>query len=89
MNKMLKPDSRCFIVVGDVKGHKPLAKLLADVVSNNEEIGFSVKRIIIDEIKRNRRYLYGSNSQHIKTDRILELHKGSPMSKSTDVLLTS
>jgi len=89
MNKLLKPDSRCFIVVGDVKGHKPLANLLADIVTNNEEIGFSVKRIIIDEIKRNRKYPYGSNYHHVKTDRILELHKGSPMSQSTDMSLTS
>lgn len=89
MNKMLKPDSRCFIVVGDVRGHKPLANLLADMVSNNEEIGFSVQRIIIDKIERNRRYLYGNNSHHVKTDRILELHKGSPVCKTEDVLLTS
>jgi len=89
MNNLLKPNSRCFIVVGDVKGHKPIANLLADMVTNNEEIGFSVKRIIIDEIKRNRKYPYGNNAHNVKTDRILELHKGSPMPQSIDVLLTS
>lgn len=79
MNKLLKADSRCFVVVGDVKGHKPIANLLADMITSSKDIDFSVHRIIVDDIKRNTKYLYGNNSHRgINTDRILELHKGDP-----------
>ncbi|MFB0522455.1 MAG: hypothetical protein ACETV1_01670, partial [Candidatus Bathyarchaeia archaeon] len=59
------------IDVGDVRGHKPIANLIADIVSDNKQIGFSVNRIIVDEIERNGKYPYGSNSHEgTKTDRI-------------------
>jgi len=78
MHELLKDNARCFIVVGDVKGHTPIAYLLADFIEEKLDIGFRVRRIIKDDIDRNRKYLYGDNDHTgISTDRILELCKGT------------
>jgi len=79
MYRLLKDDSRCFIVIGDVKGHRPTAYLIADLVEKSMDIGFKVHRIINDAIDQRCKYLYGDNSHiGIQKDRILELHKGKP-----------
>jgi len=79
MYGLLKDDSRCFIVVGDVKGHKPTAYLIASLIEKSMAIGFRVYRIINDAIDQKHKYLYGDNSHTgIQKDRILELHKGNP-----------
>jgi hypothetical protein len=76
---LLENNSRCFIVVGDVRGHKPTAYLVASMIKESEDIGFEVNRIINDTIDRKRKYPYGDNSHiGIQKDRILELHKGNP-----------
>ena len=86
MYGLLKDDSRCFMVVGDVKKHRPTAYLIADIVEKSKDIGFEVHRIINDVIDKRYKYLYGDNSHTgIQKDRILELHKGSP-AKPSDVV---
>jgi len=83
---LLNENTRCFIVVGDVKGHVPTAYLLADLVEKSMDIGFTVHRIINDAIDQRCKYLYGDNSHAgIQKDRILELHKGEPSEPSTVV----
>jgi len=78
MYELLKDNARCFIVVGDVKGHTPIAYLLADLIEKNLDVGFTVRRIIKDDIDHNRKYLYGDNDRTgISADRILELCKGT------------
>lgn len=79
MYALLENDSRCFIVVGDVRGHKSTAFLVATMIKESKDIGFEIYRIINDTIDRRRKYLYGDNSHiGIQRDRILELHKGDP-----------
>jgi len=79
MYAVLKEDSRCFLVVGDVKGHRPTAYLIADLVNGSSNIGFKVNQIVNDTIDRRRRYPYGNNHHTgILMERILELHKGNP-----------
>jgi len=86
MYRLLKDDSRCLMVVGDVKKHRPTAHLIADLVGKSEDIGFRVHRIINDAIDKRCKYLYGDNSHiGIQKDRILELHKGTP-AKPNDVI---
>ena len=81
MYNLLKENSRCFVVVGDVKGHRPLANLLADMITSANELDYVVHRIILDSVKPSRKYPYGDNNHRgISTDRILELHKGRPPS---------
>lgn len=80
---LLNDDSRCFLVVGDVKGHKPTAYLVKDLLEKPGDIGFEVHRIINDAIDHRLKYLYGDNSHTgILKDRILELHKGNPPSQN-------
>ena len=80
MFNLLKENSRCFIIVGDVKGHVPTANLLASLIENSSDLGFSISRVIVDSIRPTSRYLFGRNSHvGVKTDRILELHKGKPV----------
>lgn len=79
LHDMLREDSRCFVVVGDVKGHRPLAYILADMIDDSKNLDFTIHRIIVDKVKANNKYPYGRNSNYgIGTDRILELHKGNP-----------
>ncbi len=79
MYEILKQNSRCFIVVGDVKGHQPTAYLIGDLIKSILDLGFRLHKIIVDDIKPTRRYLYGDNNRiGISTDRIMELHKGNP-----------
>lgn len=77
MYRVLKDNSACFIVVGDVKlNHEVIntAKLLARIA---ERIGFSTEKIINDAIPPNNKYLmYIPKDKGVRLDRIIELHKG-------------
>jgi len=86
MHELLKDNARCFIVVGDVNGHTPIAYLLADLIEENPDIGFRVRRIIRDDIEHSRKYLYGDNNRSgISTDRILELCKGTAQEQNKQI----
>lgn len=77
MYRVLKEDSACFIVIGDVKlnGERiNTAELIADIAIT---VGFDVKRIINDIIPRNAKYfMFIPKGKGIRLDRIVELHKG-------------
>jgi len=77
MYRVLKEDSACFIVIGDVKlnGERiNTAELIADIAI---AVGFDVKRIINDTIPRNAKYfMFIPKGKGIRLDRIVELHKG-------------
>ena len=77
MHRVLKEDSACFIVIGDVKlnGERiNTAELIADIAI---AVGFDVKRIINDTIPRNAKYfMFIPKGKGIRLDRIVELHKG-------------
>jgi len=77
MYRVLKNNSACFIVIGDVKlNGKQInsAEIVAEIAEN---IGFSVKRIINDVIPRNSKYfMFLPEGKGVRLDRIVELHKG-------------
>ena len=78
MYRVLKNDSSCFIVIGDVTlGNRTVitAELLAKLA---ESIGFKVSRIINDPIPRERKYfMFIPADKGVRMDRILELAKGT------------
>jgi hypothetical protein len=77
MYRVLRDDSVCFIVLGDVAcGDRSIktANLLGKVAL---KIGFEVCRVISDTVPKSRKYfMFIPSSQGVKTDRIIELHKG-------------
>ena len=78
MYELLKNNSACFIVIGDAKlrgKHVNSAEMLAEV---SESVGFTVHRIIVDNIPIEKKYfMYIPRDMGIRTDKILELHKGN------------
>ena len=83
MYRVLKDDSACFIVIGDVTHNDHsirTATLLGKVAEN---VGFKVARIISDRVPRNRKYfMFIPSSQGVRKDRIVELHKGKVRERS-------
>jgi hypothetical protein len=76
---LMADNTRCFLVVGDVKGHQPTAYLVRELLEKSSDVGFEVDRIINDTIDHKRKYLYGDNSHTgVLKDRIVELRKGNP-----------
>lgn len=77
MYRVLRDDSACFIVLGDVAhGDHSIktANLLGKVALKT---GFRVCRVITDTVPKSRKYfMFIPSSQGVRTDRILELHKG-------------
>ena len=77
MYEILKNNSACFIVIGDVKLNDEVinpAELLAQPA---ESVGFNVKRIINDAIPKGEKYfMFIPADKGVRLDRILELHKG-------------
>ncbi len=80
MFRVLKDNSACFVVVGDVKlnGHYiNMADMIAPIA---ESIGFTVARLISDSIpKSNKHLMYIKVDEGVSQERILELHKGNPV----------
>jgi DNA modification methylase len=85
MYRVLKDDSSCFVVIGDVTCNDHVvngSNLLAKVSKN---IGFKVDRIIVDSVPRAHKYfMFIPRSQGIRRDRIIELHKGRVRERDTD-----
>ncbi len=86
MYEVLKDDSACFVVVGDVKKGKKTV-VLADLIAEQAEaVGFEVNRIIDDVIPKGRKYLmYIQEKKGISMDRIVELHKGTPKANEIEI----
>jgi len=79
MYRVLKNNSVCVIVVGDVNLRGKKIKTAELLVEPAEAVGFSVNRIIVDKINQKRKHFgYLKKTQGIKTERILELYKGTP-----------
>lgn len=80
MFRVLKENSACFVVVGDVKlnGHYiNMAEMIAPIA---ESVGFTVARLISDSIpKSNKHLMYIKEEEGVSRERILELHKGNPI----------
>jgi len=77
MYRVLRDGSACFIVLGDVS-HRDrsvkTANLLGKVAAKE---GFKVIRVISDAIPKAHKYfMFVPSSQGVRTDRIIELHKG-------------
>ncbi len=78
--KVLKPNGRCFIVVGDVKINKSqkfvnTANFLLPLC---RDAGFNVEQIVVDNIPRGRRVMtYIPENRGIKRERIIYLRKPS------------
>jgi hypothetical protein len=85
MYRVLKDDSSCFVVIGDVTCNDHVvngSNLLAKV---SKTIGFKVDRIIVDSVPRAHKYfMFIPRSQGIRRDRIMELHKGRVRERDTD-----
>lgn len=76
---VLKEDSACFIIVGDVKRNGQVIKTAAEIAKkiNGSGIGFEIEKIMTDKIPKNRKKLtYVTRENGIRFERILELHKG-------------
>ncbi|MEM1709028.1 MAG: DNA methyltransferase [Nitrososphaerota archaeon] len=86
MFRVLKDNSACFVVVGDVKlnGHYiNMAEMIAPIA---ESVGFTVARLISDSIpKSNKHLMYIKEEEGVSRERILELHKGNPIPNNEPV----
>lgn len=77
MYRVLKDDSACFIVVGDVNIRGERIKTAELLIEPAEQAGFKVKRIINDSVPHEDKYFMFIPKNHgTRVDRILELHKG-------------
>ncbi|MEM2910403.1 MAG: DNA methyltransferase [Nitrososphaerota archaeon] len=86
MFRVLKDDSSCFVVVGDVKLNGYYVNMAEMIAPIAESVGFSVARLISDSIpKSNKHLMYIKEEEGVSHERILELHKGNPMSNDEPV----
>jgi DNA modification methylase len=78
MYRVLKNDSSCFIVVGDVTLGKKTVVTAELLAKSAELIGFKVGRIINDPIPKKKKYfMFIPADKGVRMDRILELAKGT------------
>jgi hypothetical protein len=76
MYRVLRDNSTCFIVLGDVQLNGEWVNTAELVAELAESVGFRVKRIIDDPIPKNKKYfMFLSSKKGIKMDRIIELLK--------------
>jgi DNA modification methylase len=76
MYRVLRDNSYCFIVVGDVRLRGNMINTASMVAELAEQVGFYVKRIINDSVPRNKKYfMFISSEKGIRMDRIVELLK--------------
>ena len=87
MYRVLKENSACFIVVGDIKIKNEvvnMAELLARVIE--EKTDFRISRVIYDPVPYGRKYMiYVPKEKGVKNDQILELHKGRIKERDTKI----
>lgn len=85
MYQVLKDNSACFLVVGDVNVRGKKIKTAEFLTEPAESAGFKVRRVIIDAFPGNNCV---SKKQRARTDRILELHKGRPQESHVGIRWT-
>ena len=86
MHRVLRDDSACFIVIGDVTHNDHSIRTASLLGRVSERVGFKVARIISDRVPRARKYfMFIPRSQGVRRDRIIELHKGRPRRRSIRV----
>jgi site-specific DNA-methyltransferase (adenine-specific) len=79
MYRVLKNNSACFIVVGDVNVRGKKVRTAELLIEPAEMAGFKVKRVIADAVAHEDKYfLFVQKNHGIKVDRILVLYKGKP-----------
>jgi hypothetical protein len=80
MFRVLKDDSACFVVVGDVRLNGYYINMAEMIAPIAETVGFTVARLISDFIpKSNKHLMYIKEEEGVSRERILELHKGNPI----------
>jgi DNA modification methylase len=80
MFRVLKDDSACFVVVGDVRLNGYYINMAEMIAPIAETVGFTVARLISDSIpKSNKHLMYIKEEEGVSRERILELHKGNPI----------
>jgi len=85
MYDLLAEDSRCIIVVGNVRNRKSISQIIIDSIKE-KDLGFQLNMIIDDDLRPNKKYQYGAPKNHgVSCERILELHKGEPFTDNRDV----
>lgn len=86
MYRVLKDDSACFVVVGDVKLNGYYVNMAEMIAPIAESVGFTVARLISDSIpKSNKHLMYIKEEDGVSRERILELHKGNPVQNDEPV----
>lgn len=76
LERVLKPNSHCYVIVGDVKLKNRFINTAAFLAKVAKEVGFDVERIINDSIpKSSKHFIYLKKNEGIKRDRILCLKK--------------
>jgi DNA modification methylase len=76
MFRVLKKDSKCFIVVGDVNINNKTINTAKFLIEPALKVGFNVDSIIVDTIpKYKKHFIYLKNNNGIKKDRVLCLSK--------------
>ena len=77
MYDILNNNSACFIVIGDAIINDKYIKSAEKLAYICESVGFNVKKIIVDNIPNNKKYItHTPSNKGIKIEKILELHKG-------------
>ena len=77
MYRVLRDDSACFIVIGDVVLNNRKVITAESIARISESTGFKVNRIIKDPIPRTRKYfMFTPVDKGVRLDRVVELHKG-------------
>jgi len=77
MYDILNNNSACFIVIGDAIINDKYIKSAERLAYICESVGFDVKKIIVDNIPNNKKYItHTPSDKGIKVEKILELHKG-------------
>lgn len=80
MFRVLKENSACFIVVGDVKLNGRYLNIADLIIPIAEDVGFTVNSVISDSIpKSNKHLMYLKEDEGVSKERIVELHKGTPV----------
>ena len=78
MFRVLKDDSACIVVVGDVKINGRLIDMARLLMEPAEASGFTVAAVISDNIPKEHKYLmYVDEGKGVSREKILILHKGN------------
>jgi len=76
LERVLKPNAHCFVIVGDVKLNGKFVNTAAFLAKVAKDGGFEVEKIINDSIPRHsKHFVYLKKNDGIKRDRILCLKK--------------